>query len=52
MHINIAVINNGFLGMVRQWQEAFYEKNYSGFADPLAGLRQAGWRLMGLMARM
>ncbi|HEY0264613.1 MAG TPA: biosynthetic-type acetolactate synthase large subunit [Granulicella sp.] len=27
--INIAVINNGFLGMVRQWQEAFYEKNYS-----------------------
>ncbi len=31
--INIAVINNGFLGMVRQWQEAFYEKNYS--ASPL-----------------
>ena len=27
--INIAVINNGFLGMVRQWQEAFYDKNYS-----------------------
>ena len=27
--INIAVINNGFLGMVRQWQEAFYEKNYA-----------------------
>src|ERR1700745_835274 len=26
--INIAVINNGYLGMVRQWQEAFYEKNY------------------------
>jgi acetolactate synthase-1/2/3 large subunit len=26
--INIAVINNGFLGMVRQWQEIFYEKNY------------------------
>jgi acetolactate synthase-1/2/3 large subunit len=31
--INIAVINNGFLGMVRQWQEAFYDKNYS--ASPL-----------------
>ncbi len=31
--INIAVINNGFLGMVRQWQEAFYEKNYS--ASPI-----------------
>ncbi len=29
LHINIAVINNGFLGMVRQWQEAFYEKNYA-----------------------
>ena len=27
--INIAVINNGFLGMVRQWQEIFYDKNYS-----------------------
>jgi acetolactate synthase-1/2/3 large subunit len=26
--INIAVINNGFLGMVRQWQEFFYERNY------------------------
>jgi acetolactate synthase I/II/III large subunit len=26
--INIAVINNGFLGMVRQWQELFYERNY------------------------
>ncbi len=31
--INIAVINNGFLGMVRQWQEAFYDKNYS--ASPI-----------------
>ena len=29
LHINIAIINNGFLGMVRQWQEAFYDKNYS-----------------------
>ena len=27
--INIAIINNGFLGMVRQWQEFFYEKNYA-----------------------
>jgi acetolactate synthase-1/2/3 large subunit len=31
--INIAVINNGYLGMVRQWQETFYEKNYS--ASPI-----------------
>ena len=29
LKINIAVINNGYLGMVRQWQEFFYEKNYS-----------------------
>ncbi len=27
--INIAVINNGYLGMVRQWQEFFYDKRYS-----------------------
>jgi len=26
--INIVVINNGYLGMVRQWQEFFYERNY------------------------
>jgi acetolactate synthase-1/2/3 large subunit len=23
-------MNNGFLGMVRQWQEFFFEKRYSG----------------------
>src|ERR1700723_1270357 len=28
LNINIAIINNGYLGMVRQWQEFFYEKNY------------------------
>jgi len=28
LDINIAVINNGYLGMVRQWQEFFYDKNY------------------------
>ena len=27
--INVAVINNGFLGMVRQWQEVFYDKSYA-----------------------
>ncbi|MBI1793638.1 MAG: biosynthetic-type acetolactate synthase large subunit [Chloroflexi bacterium] len=26
--VNVAIINNGFLGMVRQWQEFFYDKNY------------------------
>ena len=29
VNVNIAVINNGFLGMVRQWQEFFYEERYS-----------------------
>ena len=28
--IKIAIINNGFLGMVRQWQQLFYEKRYTG----------------------
>ncbi len=31
--INVAIINNGFLGMVRQWQEFFYERRYA--ATPL-----------------
>ena len=25
----IAILNNGFLGMVRQWQQLFFEKRYS-----------------------
>ena len=28
LKIHIAIINNGYLGMVRQWQEFFYERNY------------------------
>jgi acetolactate synthase-1/2/3 large subunit len=27
--VNVAIINNGFLGMVRQWQELFYERRYA-----------------------
>ncbi|MFH1375437.1 MAG: biosynthetic-type acetolactate synthase large subunit [Patescibacteria group bacterium] len=27
--LKIAVFNNGYLGMVRQWQELFFNKNYS-----------------------
>jgi len=27
--INIAIIDNGYLGMVRQWQEFFYNRRYS-----------------------
>ncbi|HHV63304.1 MAG TPA: biosynthetic-type acetolactate synthase large subunit [Firmicutes bacterium] len=27
--VKIAILNNGYLGMVRQWQEVFYDKRYS-----------------------
>ena len=33
--INVAVINNGYLGMVRQWQQFFYGGRYA--ATPLRG---------------
>src|SRR5205085_5037692 len=33
LKVHVAIINNGFLGMVRQWQEFFYERNYE--ATPL-----------------
>jgi acetolactate synthase-1/2/3 large subunit len=33
LDINVAIINNGYLGMVRQWQEFFYERRYA--ATPL-----------------
>src|ERR1700734_2418172 len=33
LKIHIAIINNGFLGMIRQWQEFFYDRNYA--ATPL-----------------
>jgi acetolactate synthase-1/2/3 large subunit len=34
-NVKIAVINNGYLGMVRQWQELFENRRYSG--TPLSG---------------
>ncbi len=30
--VKIVILNNGFLGMVRQWQELFFEKRYSSVA--------------------
>ncbi|MGB2713153.1 MAG: biosynthetic-type acetolactate synthase large subunit [Vicinamibacterales bacterium] len=33
LDLKIAIINNGYLGMVRQWQEFFYERRYA--ATPL-----------------
>jgi len=32
--VKIAILNNSFLGMVRQWQQLFYERRYS--STPLA----------------
>lgn len=29
LDVNICLLNNGYLGMVRQWQEMFYENRYS-----------------------
>ena len=48
--VNVAIINNSFLGMVRQWQEFFYDKRYA--ATPMTGpdfvkLAEA-YRLTGL----
>ena len=34
-NIKIAIINNGYLGMVRQWQQLFENRRYSG--TPLSG---------------
>ncbi len=42
--VNIAILNNGFLGMVRQWQEFFYEERYQAtpmFNPDFVALAQA-----------
>lgn len=30
--VKVVILNNGFLGMVRQWQELFYEKKYASIS--------------------
>jgi acetolactate synthase-1/2/3 large subunit len=55
LDVKIAIVNNGYLGMVRQWQEFFYEKRYA--ATPLVNpnftkLAEAfGIRSMAVSAR-
>ena len=40
------IMNNGYLGMVRQWQELFWDRRYSQVEDGRQpGLRQARRRL-------
>ena len=35
INVKVAICNNGYLGMVRQWQDLFYQKRYIG--TPLSG---------------
>ena len=37
--VKVVIVNNGWLGMVRQWQDLFYQKNYSAteLAKPRTG---------------
>ncbi len=34
--VKVVILNNGFLGMVRQWQELFYERRYASSVLPQA----------------
>ena len=45
--VKIAILNNTFLGMVRQWQQLFYERRYSSTPMTGPGFRQAGRGLRG-----
>ena len=42
--VKIVILNNGYLGMVRQWQELFYDRRYSftELANPDFGLIARG----------
>ena len=47
--VKVLIINNGYLGMIRQWQELFFDNRLSGADLPgnpdfvkLAGLRRSG----------
>ncbi|MGA2525564.1 MAG: biosynthetic-type acetolactate synthase large subunit [Smithellaceae bacterium] len=51
--VKIVLLNNGYLGMVRQWQELFYEKRYShtdmSYAPDFVKLAEA-YGIVGLRA--
>jgi acetolactate synthase I/II/III large subunit len=53
INVKIVLLNNGFLGMVRQWQELFYEKRYSftdmSYAPDFVKLAEA-YGIVGLRA--
>jgi acetolactate synthase-1/2/3 large subunit len=44
--VKVIILNNGYLGMVRQWQELFWEGRYAGtsyeaFQPDFAGIARA-----------
>jgi len=51
--VKVAILNNGYLGMVRQWQELFYDKRYASttmdFAPDFVDLAKA-YGAVGLRA--
>jgi acetolactate synthase-1/2/3 large subunit len=51
--VKVVILNNGYLGMVRQWQELFYEKRYActgmDFAPDFVKLAEA-YGAIGLRA--
>lgn len=51
--VKVAILNNGFLGMVRQWQQLFYDRRYScttmDYAPDFAKLAEA-YGAVGLRA--
>jgi len=52
LKINVAVINNGTLGMVRQWQTLFYDdrRSASGLANPDFVLLAEAYGMKGMRA--
>ena len=53
LNIKIVILNNGFLGMIRQWQDLFYDKNYSSsrlLSPDLVKLAEA-YGIKGLRAK-
>jgi acetolactate synthase-1/2/3 large subunit len=51
--IKIAIMNNGYLGMVRQWQEMFHQKRYSAvkISSPNFAALAEAYGATGLKAR-
>jgi acetolactate synthase-1/2/3 large subunit len=53
LDVNVAIVNNGYLGMVRQWQEFFYERRYAAtpLLSPDFALLAAAYGLRGITVR-